>query len=52
MSVGWSVFLVGHYFGALSNMIIFPELLSVMFNLADCVNKAAFVPALLRKEGH
>merc|ERR1712003_114744 len=42
VSVGWSIYPLGYYFGTLTT-VASPELLNVIYNIADFVNKIAFV---------
>jgi len=44
VSVGWSIYPLGYYFGTLTT-VASPELLNVIYNIADFVNKIAFVLA-------
>merc|ERR1712157_406273 len=42
VSVGWSIYPLGYYFGTLTT-VASPQLLNVIYNIADFVNKIAFV---------
>merc|ERR1711990_750304 len=42
VSLGWSIYPAGYYFGTIST-VASPEALNVIYNIADFVNKIAFV---------
>merc|ERR1711907_793928 len=44
VSAGWSIYPLGYFFGTLTTAAS-PELLNVIYNIADFVNKIAFVLA-------
>merc|ERR1712157_670363 len=44
VSVGWSIYPLGYFFGTMTS-VASPEILNVIYNIADFVNKIAFVLA-------
>merc|ERR1712064_48453 len=42
VSVGWSIYPLGYFFGTMTS-VASPQLLNVIYNIADFVNKIAFV---------
>merc|ERR1712048_1401481 len=44
VSVGWSIYPLGYFFGTMTT-VASPQLLNVIYNIADFVNKIAFVLA-------
>merc|ERR1712159_614960 len=44
VSVGWSIYPLGYYFGTLTTAAS-SELLNIIYNIADFINKIAFVLA-------